>query len=166
MQTHDSPSVTHWGNKSSPHRPFLLMPLSSRLYFCSRCHVLVIICSHCDRGQRYCTGECRHQARAESAQRASRKYQSTRAGRFNNAARQQRFRDRRSQKVTHQGSPSKQTHDLLKIRITETKKIPKPSFSGSAIHCHYCGAECDPFLRLDFLHSSRIKRPFRRLEAC
>lgn len=138
------------------------MTLSSRLYFCSRCHVQVIICSHCDRGQRYCPGQCRHQARSESAQRARKKYQSTRSGRFKNAARQQRFRDRRSQKVTHQGSPSKHPHDLLRICLTKTKKTPKPSFSGSTVHCHYCDAVCDPFLRLDFLHSSRIKRSFSR----
>ena len=138
------------------------MSLSSRLYFCSRCHVQVIICSHCDRGQRYCTGECRHEARSESGQRARRKYQSTRACLFKNAARQQRFRDRRSQKVTHQGSPPKHQHDLLKTRLAEIKKTPKPSFSGSTVHCHYCGAVCEPFLRLDFSHSSRIKRSFPR----
>lgn len=142
------------------------MPLSSRLYFCSRCHIQVIICSHCDRGQRYCTGKCRHEARSESAQRASKKYQSTRECRFKNAARQQCFRNRRSQKVTHQGSPSIRHNDLLRICLPKTKKTPKPSFSGSTIHCHYCGAVCDPFLRLDFLHSSRTKRQFRRLEAC
>ena len=140
------------------------MPSSSRLYFCSRCHVQVIICSHCDRGQRYCTGKCRYQARSESIKRSRIKYQSSRQGRFNNAARQQRFRDRHSQKVTHQGSPSIRQNDLLRISLTETKKTPKPSFSGSTIHCHYCGAQCDPFLRQDFLHSSRIKRPFRCLK--
>lgn len=136
------------------------MPLSSRLYFCNRCHVQVIICSHCDRGHRYCCGECRHQARSESVQRASKKYQSTRSGRFNNAARQQRARDRRSKKVTHQGSPPRYRHDLLKTGLIKTKKTPKPSFSGFTIHCHYCGAECAPFLRQDFLRSSRIKRSF------
>ncbi|MCF6268058.1 MAG: hypothetical protein L3J57_16195 [Desulfuromusa sp.] len=137
------------------------MFLSSRLYFCSRCHVQVIICSHCDRGQRYCTGECRHEARSESAQRASKKYQSTRASRFKNAARQQRFRERHSQKVTHQGSPSKHPYDLLKTRLTEVKKTPKPSFSGSTVYCHYCAAVCEPFLRLDFMRSRRITRSFQ-----
>lgn len=138
------------------------MSLSSRLYFCSRCHVQVIICSRCDRDQRYCTGECRHKARYESGQRASKKYQSTRSGRFKNAARQQRFLERRSQKVTHQGSPSKHLNDLLKTRLSEIKKTPKPSFSGSTVHCHYCDAVCDPFLRQDFMRSRRIKRPFQR----
>lgn len=138
------------------------MSLSSRLYFCSRCHVQVIICSHCDRGQRYCPGKCRHEARSESAQRAMKKYQSTRSGRFKNAARQQRFRDRRLQKVTHQGSPPKHQNDLLKTRLSEIKKTPKLLFSGSTVHCHYCDAVCAPFLRLDFLHSCRMKQSFQR----
>lgn len=138
------------------------MPLSSRLYFCSRCHVQVIICSHCDRGQRYCPGECRHQARSESTQRARKKYQLTRACRFKNAARQQRFRDLRSQKVTHQGSPPTHQNDLLKTRCAESKKTPKPWFSGPTVHCHYCGAVCEPFLRQDFMRRQRIKRLFQR----
>jgi len=138
------------------------MSLSGRLYFCSRCHVQVIICSRCDRGQRYCAGECRHKARYESGKRASKKYQSTRASRFKNAARQQRFRDLRAQKVTHQGSPPKHRYALLKTRLAEIKKAPKPSFSGSTHHCHYCDAVCEPFLRQDFMHSHRIKRLFQR----
>ncbi len=138
------------------------MPLSSRLYFCSRCNVQVIICSHCDRGQRYCTGKCRHEARSESAQRASKKYQSTRACRFKNAARQQCFRNRRSQKVTHQGSLPKHLNDLLKLCLTAIKKTPKPLFSDSTVHCHYCDAVCEPFLRQDFMRSCRIKRSFQR----
>jgi len=32
------------------------MSLSARLYHCQRCHTQVIICSRCDRGQRYCPG--------------------------------------------------------------------------------------------------------------
>lgn len=138
------------------------MPVSSRLYFCSRCHAQVIICSRCDRGQRYCAGECRHEARSTSTKRATKKYQSSRAGRFKNAERQKRFRQRNQQKVTHQGSTPKDLHDLLKTRLSEIKKTPKPLFSGSTVHCHYCDAVCDPFLRLDFLHSSRMQRSFRR----
>ena len=159
---HDPLSVTHWGNKFSPHRRYLLMPTSSRLYFCCRCHVQVIICSHCDRGQRYCPGECRHEARSESLKRAAEKYQSTHSGRFNNAARQHHFRQRKQQKVTHHGSAQKRLHDLLKTRLTETKKTQTLSLSCTVLRCHHCGGVCEPFLRQDFLHSSRFKRTFRR----
>lgn len=130
------------------------MPVSSRLYHCCQCHAQVIICSRCDRGQRYCAGDCRHKARSESRKRARKKYQSTRMGRFKNADRQHRFRQRQSQIVTHQGSSPKRLHDLLKTRLTEIKKTQKASFPASTCHCHFCGAVSDPFLRQDFLYSS------------
>jgi hypothetical protein len=138
------------------------MPTSSRLYFCSRCGIQVIICSRCDRGQRYCPGECRHEARTESGKRASKKYRESRQGRFNNAERQQRFRERRLQKVTHQGSMPKRLHDLLKTRLTEIKKTESLALPGTTLRCHHCGSVCEPFLRQDFMHSSRMKRSFRR----
>ncbi len=141
------------------------MSVSSRLYSCCRCNAQVIICSRCDRGQRYCAGVCRHEARSESTKRSTKKYQSTRTGRFNNAARQQRFRQRKQQKVTHQGSTRKVLHDLLKIRLKETKKTQKRSLPDTACRCHHCGAVCDPFLRHDFLQSSRFKAAFRRSES-
>ncbi len=126
-------------------------------YLYARLGAQVIICSRCDRGQRYCAGVCRHEARSESTKRSTKKYQSTRTGRFNNAARQQRFRQRKQQKVTHQGSTRKVLHDLLKVRLEETKKTQKRSLPGTTCYCHHCGAVCDPFLRLDFLHSRRFK---------
>ena len=140
------------------------MPASSRLYNCCRCHVQVIICSSCDRGQRYCPGECRHEARSESLKRAASKYQQSQAGCFNNADRQRRFRERKKQKVTHQGSTQKPLHALLKTRLTETKKTQMLSLSGFTLRCHHCGAVCEPFLRQNFLHSSRFKPSFRRAE--
>ena len=130
------------------------MPVSSRLYHCCHCPAQVIICTRCDRGQRYCAGDCRHKARSESVKRATKKYQLTRMGRFKNAARQHRFRQRQQQKVTHQGSSAKRLHDLLKTRLTEIKKTQKPSLPDVTCHCHFCGVDCDHFLRQDFLHHS------------
>jgi len=140
------------------------MQTSSRLYHCCRCHAQVVICSRCDRGQRYCSGACSGLARAESCQRSTKKYQRTRAGRINNAARQQRYRQRIKQKVTHQGSPPKRLHDLLVIRLIQLKKANGPSFPGTGLYCHHCGAVCEPFLRHDFLHSSRYQQILRRYD--
>ena len=141
------------------------MSLSSRLFNCCRCHAQVIICSRCDRGQRYCAGDCRHKARFESVKRATNKYQLTRIARFKNAERQKHFRQRNQQKVTHQGSAQMRLHDLLKTRLTEIKKTQKPLLPGSTCHCHYCGAVCEPHLRHDFMRSSRFKRAFQRSES-
>jgi hypothetical protein len=136
------------------------MPVSSRLYHCCLCHARVIICSRCDRGQRYCADDCRHEARSASRKRAVVKYQSSRKGRFNNAARQQCFRQRQQQKVTHQGSTPQYLHDLLKTRLTALKKAQKPSLADDSCQCHFCGVLCDPFLRQDFL-VRRLFSPFK-----
>lgn len=138
------------------------MSVSSRLYHCCRCHAQVIICSRCDRGQRYCSGQCRFLAHTASRKRAAKRYQSTRKGRFNNAARQRRFREQNTQKVTHQGSAVKPLRDLLKVQLMLAKKTQSLSFPSTILQCHYCGAECSPYLRADFLQRGRFKRRFRQ----
>jgi len=140
------------------------MSASARLYFCCRCQAQVIICSRCDRGHRYCTGKCAAIARSDSLKRARQKYQSTRVGRFNNAARQQRYRARKKQKVTHQGSPPLVSHDVLKSRFNgrkQAKTATVQSPDSVTVRCHHCGAVCEPFLRQNFLHQSRLSGTFR-----
>ena len=127
------------------------MQTSSRLYQCLRCHVPVVICHRCDHGQRYCANGCSKKSRMASQKRARKKYQTTRAGRFNNAARQHRFRARQKQKVTHHGSLQVSPHDVLTKRLQPSKTpiiYPKPT---TIIHCHHCGEICSPFLRQGFL---------------
>ncbi len=138
------------------------MQSSARLYFCCRCQAQVIICSGCDCGHRYCPGQCATDARSDSLKRASKKYRSTRAGRINNAARQKRFRQRQQQIVTHQGSPLVASHDVLKAKSHWPEIVKKYDQYGRDLICHHCGAVCEPFLRQDFLHLSRLLRLFRR----
>ena len=97
--------------------------------------------------------------------RASKKYQSTRAGRFNNAGRQKRYRERQKQKVTHQCSPPVTSHDVLKNKRIGPEKAEKQDQMGTGLLCHHCGAVCGPFLRQDFLHHSRFLRLFRNPSA-
>jgi hypothetical protein len=75
-----------------------------RLYSCRRCAVQVRICSDCDRGNRYCAGECAQIRRRESRHRAGERYQLGYRGAMRHAARQSAWRQRQAQKVTHQGS--------------------------------------------------------------
>lgn len=138
------------------------MQSSARLYHCCRCQAQVILCSQCDRGNRYCAGECAADARSDSLKRASKKYQSTRAGRFKNAARQKYYRERQKQIVTHQGSPLVTSHDVLKAKSHWPEKVEKYDQNGRHLFCHHCGAVGEPFLRQDFLHQSRWLRSFRR----
>ena len=127
------------------------MQSSSRLYQCLRCHKPVVICRLCDHGQRYCANGCSKQARMDSQKRASKKYQTTRAGRFNNAARQQRFRSRQKQKVTHHGSLQTPRHDVLSKQFTPPKTPRIYPKLAVIMCCHHCGEECSSFLRHDFL---------------
>lgn len=129
---------------------------SARLYQCCRCHAQVIICSACDRGHRYCTGDCAAAARSDHLKRAGKKYQSTRAGRVNNAARQQRYRARQRQKVTHQGSLPTRACDVLKNQATGPEQVKKQRPMGADVICHHCGAVCEPFLRPYFLQQRRF----------
>jgi len=141
------------------------MQSSARLYFCCRCQTQVIICSRCDRGHRYCTKACADTARSASLNRAGKKYQSTRAGCFNNAARQQRHRERKrlkALKVTHQGSLPVAPHAVLKTLFTRPERTQNPDQSCTDVRCHHCGALCEPFLRLDCLQQSRLSGAFRR----
>lgn len=77
---------------------------SYRLYSCRRCAVQVRICSNCDRGNQYCAGDCAQIRRRESVGRAGARFQSSFRGALLHAARQSAWRERRTQKVTHQGS--------------------------------------------------------------
>lgn len=83
-----------------------------RLYRCQRCGCVVLICSRCDRGQRYCAAGCAHKARQACLRRAGKRYQQSTKGRHRHAARQQRHRRRQKQKVTHQGPPAQNSSVL------------------------------------------------------
>jgi hypothetical protein len=127
------------------------MPTSSRLYQCLHCHTPVVICHRCDHGQRYCAKGCSKTARMASQKRASKKYQKNRAGRFNNAARQQRFRPRQKQKVTHHSSLKIPRCAVLSKQLNSPKSPVEPQKQTTTIYCHFCGEVCSPFLRHGFL---------------
>ena len=52
----------------------------ARLFVCSRCRAQVLLCTHCDRGQRYCGRVCSRAAREDSRREAAQRYQRSRAG--------------------------------------------------------------------------------------
>jgi hypothetical protein len=81
-------------------------PRSARAFSCARCGAQVLVCSRCDRGQRYCGRRCSLVARREGMRAAGRRYQASRAGRFAHARRAHRYRRRHREQeiVTHHGS--------------------------------------------------------------
>ena len=112
---------------------------SYRLYNCGRCAALVLICRDCDRGQRYCSAQCGVRSRREQTRRAQARYQRTRPGAMRHADRQQTYRDRLAQKVTHQGSKPA----VVARNVSATTLRQAPTHATAAIHhrlCHFCGA--------------------------
>lgn len=132
------------------------MCVSARLFLCARCRKQVVLCSHCDRGNRYCGSACARRARREAQRAAARRYQSSHRGRRTHAARQARYRRRQREKVTHQGSPA------AAQRQCSAQDTPRPAPSAVAalsmpMRCQRCGRSCSPYLRQGFL--ARRPRP-------
>lgn len=125
------------------------MDLPGRRYLCAGCRTAVLICSHCDRGHRYCTPKCADQARRGAVRAAGCRYQASLRGRHAHAERQRRYRARQ-QKVTHQGSPPTALTDPLATEPT-VPVTPVPW------HCCRCRKTLPEWVRQDFLRR-RIRR--------
>ena len=126
------------------------MEASARLYLCARWRCQVVICSHCDRDQRYCVGGCAKIARQSSLRAAGQRYQSSRRGRHCHGARQRRYRQRQREKVTHQGSPVTGGNVSLKASPQRPPSVLSWVLIGSRM-CSFCGRLCSVFLRLGFI---------------
>lgn len=136
-----SPVIPHW-----PYRP---MDLPGRRYLCAGCCSAVLICSHCDRGHRYCTPGCAEHARRRSVRASGRRYQDSLRGRHAHAERQRRYRARQH-KVTHQGSPPG-------VAPAQLRSEPTVPVAPGPWHCSRCRRPLPDWVRQDFLHR-RIRR--------
>lgn len=128
----------------------------ARQFRCAGCGRLVTICSRCDHGHIYCGRRCSGQARRRTLHEAGRRYQDSRRGRINHAARQRRYRER-TQKVTHHGSPPPPADDSLLAEPSERDESAGFHPFGR-LHegrgCHFCGRVVSAFVRLGFLGRS------------
>jgi hypothetical protein len=146
-----------------------------RLYNCGRCAQQVRICSDCDRGNRYCAGECAAVRRRESLLRAGRRYQRSYRGACAHAARQSAWRARRAQEVTHHGcipsavsvtvanSSTQTTTPRTHADIASLELQAHLAFADRRLHaachahrmgvsrCSFCGRALPPFARLGAL---------------
>ena len=145
------------------------MEPAPRRYRCACCRTSVIICSKCDRGNRYCGDVCAQQMRKSSQQAAAKRYQDSHLGRSTRAQRQRLYRERQRlqrerqlKKVTHQGSPQHPPDAPLSSETTELQ-ITEPELaqaSHTQWQCHFCKCKCAELVRIDFLRC-RIRRPTR-----
>jgi hypothetical protein len=139
---------TRSASTSTP-RPTMRSPFdSARLFFCALCRTQVRICGSCDRGQRYCSPDCRSSARRRNVREARRRYAQSERGRARHATRQRRYRVR-----VAAGAAPEQTRPTA----------PAPSVSRTArpetrTACAFCNGPCSVFLRLSFLSVIRHGR--------
>jgi hypothetical protein len=131
---------------------------SYRLIQCKRCRRHVRTCRHCDRGQVYCSGTCRSEARQESLRHARRIYQRTLKGRERHRLRQAAYRRRQQESVTDHGSPSPPSPVILEPIASDRPAMASvtPPIEGlihpdGRVPCDFCGRMCGPAMRRDFI---------------
>jgi hypothetical protein len=154
------------------------------LFICARCREQVLLCSRCDRGQRYCGRACSRAARLESRRAAGRRYQRSRAGRVAHAARSRRWRQRRhadacqerarhdataldggvTNFVTHQGWPSPAVDAPLTPADEHGAAMTGAVTSASATQCRRCAAPLLPWVRQGFLRHGMRCWPARVID--
>jgi hypothetical protein len=105
-------------------------PLRLRLCRGPGCSALFFVCSRCDRGQRYCSHDCRITARRQQRRAASSRYQVTEAGRHAYRVRQRSYRQQHCRpRVKHQGPGS-----ITTPGIGRPFEPPKCSICGCQRH--------------------------------
>jgi hypothetical protein len=129
------------------------MKHASRLFYCALCLTQTTICSHCDRGQLYCSAECSQAARKKSCIDAGLRYQNTFNGKMKHALRQRRYRARQREKVTHHGSQSNTQNALLHQVPNQVKKMLIMQDHGE-LTCCFCKKISTCWLRIRFLRHS------------
>lgn len=165
----------------------LMLDQPARFFLCACCREQVLVCSHCDRGQRYCAAGCAATTRQALQRDAGRRYQQGRTGRVLHALRNRRWRARKAalkNKVTHQGSrdvppdavlaaltstPSSLLTTALTLpvqpcTIPSTSVISVPLRATTAVfpstwRCHWCCTPCAAHVRQGFLRYSHGHSP-------
>jgi hypothetical protein len=128
----------------------------------SECHAVFWICTHCDRGHRYCSLACRAAARLQQRRSANCRHQRSPEGRLDHRDRQRAHRRRQTQlSVTDQGSLSIFSPAPFRCGTSESTGIGEPGRAGGqrqpqnpvrqlwcCIVCRRSGRFVDPFPRI------------------
>jgi hypothetical protein len=156
----------------------------ARLFVCARCRVQVLLCSRCDRGQRYCGRVCSGAARRQSLRAAASRYQRSWGGRIAHAARSRRWRQRCCERVrdraaaveaaavdggviefvTHQGCPVPSADAPLPLTDEHAAAVTGALASPLAVRCRRCSAPLAPWVRQGFLRHGMRRWPARVIE--
>ena len=119
------------------------MQTPGRRYLCARCRCAVLICSHCDRGNRYCTPKCAKQARRQAQRAAGKRYQADLPGRTAHAKRQSRYRAKKQIHRSHAPAWERSTRRSSVSRTTSLNTISacepagQDGYSRSRVWAHF-----------------------------
>ena len=158
------------------------MDRAGRLFLCARCRDQVLLCSHCDHGQRYCSRACSSRSRRERRREAAKRYQSSGGGQLKHAARTSRWRRRRrslrqqhgschTDKVTHQGcldagadasllacdTPSACESPIDAESANDTVLASAGTVPFAALVCRRCAHRLLPHVRQGFLRTNSLR---------
>jgi len=160
--------LARWDDSVQHYRLSLVVQLDlpARLFLCVGCRVQVVLCSNCDRGNRYCGRACWREVHDVARREAASRYQRSHRGRLQHAARSRRWRqgvaDRAdaADKVTHQGSSTGVAAAPLVACTSDITSIaadpPADAPASSALRrCYRCAAAQPDWLRQDFLRRGR-----------
>ena len=155
---------------------------TGKLFLCASCQAQVLVCSQCDRGQRYCAAGCADITRFSLQREAGKRYQQGRAGRHKRASRMLQWRKRQAAAtkiVTHHSSqatradavlannesppaipPDSQPQSPCSPIVSEsialcTAAIFRTGLPAPVWHCHCCQSPCSALVRQGFLRHSR-----------
>jgi len=139
---------------------------AAHLFLCARCCSQVVLCSPCDRGQRYCGQACSKATRKDHQRGAGRRYQTSSDGRLKHAERSRRWRLSQKQKlpvvaadsvqsVTHQGLQIPGAPESVAQPLTSAPKQTVDAHAAVHTHCWKCASPLKPWLRQRFLFRSR-----------
>jgi hypothetical protein len=103
---------------------------------CARCGRVVVICTRCDRGNRYCSPECSAAARRQSMRKAGCEYQKTKTGVACHADRQRRYRARRKLESMRDASGSTWASAHVKTAIGIAARTNEAPAAGAPMLTH------------------------------
>jgi hypothetical protein len=118
------------------------------------CGAIFLVCSHCDRGQAYCSLACRNLARKLQHRQANRRHQQSQEGRLDHRDRQRAYRLRLvTARVTDQAyKPLTACATMAKPSSLPLKKPPQAALQAVSFYlrfstnraikgvvCHFCG---------------------------
>ena len=134
---------------------------AGRLSTCAlgTCRRLFAVCGPCDRGRRYCSPDCARASRGGQLRRAGQRYQATERGRLAHAARQARYRERRT-RVTHR---SGQGHRRGAQARAHAGPVEPDGFATPS--CVRCGGSSG-FLRNGFRMRSTRRSVAKKVASC